>query len=178
MARRFHSHTPAKIATVIHTSSATAVGGRAGSVKNSDKVIDVKLSLPTGLGGSGVQKVRDLLVVLSFLLCCFILWFFKGTTTPEDLFAAGYAACFGGAAELMAKNLKIPATKISIQCDASVGRTDAKGLALGVVLTGHFSGVTQAQADQIMNAAHQACPYSNATRDNIEVRLQSKLNKD
>lgn len=75
--RSFHTHQAARITTLIHTSTATAVGGRAGSVKNSDGVIDVKLSLPTGFGGPGIQK---------------------GTTTPEDLFAAGYAACFGGAA--------------------------------------------------------------------------------
>ncbi len=155
--RAFHTHVPAKITTLIHTSTATAVGGRAGSVKNSDGVIDVKLSLPAGFGGPGVQK---------------------GTTTPEDLFAAGYAACFGGAAELMAKNLKLPATNIAIHCAASVGRTDSKSLALGVVLTGHFNGVTEAQALQIMQAAHQGCPYSHATRDNIEVQLKVKINKD
>jgi osmotically inducible protein OsmC len=78
--RCFHTHTPAKLVQVLHTSKASAVGGRAGHVKNSDGVVDVKLSLPASLGGKGVQA---------------------GTTTPEDLFAAGYAACFGGAAELV-----------------------------------------------------------------------------
>ncbi len=151
-----HSHVPAHITSVAHTSTATAVGGRGGHVSNSDKVVDVKLSLPTGLGGKGVQA---------------------GTTTPEDLFAAGYAACFGGAAELMAKTLKIAPSKLAIKADVSVGRTESKSLALAVVLTGHFAGVTEQQAKQVMEAAHSVCPYSHATRDNIEVTLKTVIEK-
>merc|ERR1711991_279988 len=107
---------PQPIVKVLHESSAKAVGGRAGSTRNSDGVVDVKLSLPKSLGGEGVQP---------------------GTTTPEDLFAAGYAACFGGAVDLMIK-------------------------------TGTFEGLTPEQAERIMNEAHAVCPYSNATRNNVE----------
>lgn len=153
---RLHSHAPAVLAQTLHVSKASAVGGRAGTVKNSDGVVNVKLSLPKSLGGEGVQP---------------------GTTTPEDLFAAGYAACFGGAAGLAAKNLKLSPTKLQIDCSASVGRTADKKLGLAVELHGHFAGVSQQEANNIMQTAHQICPYSHATRDNIEVTLKATVDK-
>merc|ERR1711991_579627 len=146
---------PQPIVKVLHESSAKAVGGRAGSTRNSDGVVDVKLSLPKSLGGEGVQP---------------------GTTTPEDLFAAGYAACFGGAVDLMIKTGKLEGKSVSIDADVSIGRNDANGLGLKVQLTGTFEGLTPEQAERIMNEAHAVCPYSNATRNNVEVNLKSVVN--
>lgn len=139
------------IQTPLHTSTATAVGGRAGRARNGDGVIDVKLSLPKTLGGEGVQP---------------------GTTTPEDLFAAGYAACFGGAANLVAGKLKLKPTTLGIHSSVTIGRTADSALQLKVVLNGHFTGVTQEEAMRIMETAHNVCPYSHATRGNVDVVLK------
>ena len=143
-----------KITNPLAVCSATSVGGRAGHVKDDTGVINVKLSLPQTLGGEGVKA---------------------GTTTPEHLFASGYAACFGGAAQLMAGQLKLKPDTMGISADVTIGRDAAKGLGLGVELTGHFTGITKSEATQIMEAAHKVCPYSNATRDNIEVSLKISL---
>merc|ERR1711916_77795 len=113
--------------------------------------VDVKLSLPEGLGGEGVKR---------------------GTTTPEDLFAAGYAACFGGALAAVAPSLKLEPATIGVHADTMIGRDDDKALGLGVRLTGFFTGITEAEGMKLMETAHGVCPYSKATRDNIEVELK------
>lgn len=117
-------------------------------------MIDVKLSLPKTLGGPGIGP---------------------GTTTPEDLFAAGYAACFGGAVQLNAGKLGLKPTHIGIASAVTLGRTADNALALEVTLKGHFLGVTAAEAKKIMDAAHATCPYSHATRGNVEVKLEVSL---
>ena len=96
-----------------------------------------------------------------------------GTTTPEDLFAAGYAACFGSAAEFVAKQKKLPVTGIKIEAAVGIGATDQGGFGLKVDLTATVSGLPQAEAEKLIQAAHQVCPYSNATRNNIEVTLKT-----
>merc|ERR1711916_139888 len=127
---------PQPIVKVLHESSAKAVGGRAGSTRNSDGVVDVKLSLPKSLGGEGVQP---------------------GTTTPEDLFAAGYAACFGGALAAVAPSLKLEPATIGVHADTMIGRDDDKALGLGVRLTGFFTGITEAEGMKLMETAHGVC---------------------
>jgi Ohr subfamily peroxiredoxin len=143
-------------------------------MKNHEGVIDVNLSLPTGLGGEGVLP---------------------GTTTPEDLFAAGYAACFGGALGAVAPGLKITPETSGVLADVVIGRNTEKGLGLGVKLTGKresfyyyrvrltfctgfFTGITEAEGQKLMETAHSVCPYSNATRNNIEVKKKKKTMKN
>lgn len=135
--------------TVLYTTSATASGGRNGRTRSADGIVDVELSVPKAMGGPGRS----------------------GTTTPEDLFAAGYAACFGSAAEFMCKQLGLKPTHVEIKCAVSIGSLAAGGFGLAVALTATVQGLSQADAEKLINAAHQVCPYSNATRGNIEVDI-------
>jgi lipoyl-dependent peroxiredoxin len=137
--------------TVIHTAHATAFGGRNGVTKNSDGTINVELSVPKAMGGPGKP----------------------GTTTPEDLFAAGYAACFGSAAEFVAKQMKLPLTKIEVEAAVGIGALSEGGFGLQVALAAHTYGLTEADATALIAKAHQVCPYSNATRNNIQVSIST-----
>jgi Ohr subfamily peroxiredoxin len=137
---------------ILHTSHATAVGGRNGHVKSSDGIVDVNLSVPQGMGGPGKPN----------------------TTTPEDLFAAGYAACFGGAVEFLAKQKKLPVTEVSVEAAVGVGTTPEGPFGLKVGLTATVKGATQQQADELVKEAHERiCPYSHATRGNVDVTLKA-----
>jgi len=133
---------------VLYTAHGTATGGREGSGKTSDGALDVKLTTPKELGGNGAAG-----------------------SNPEQLFAVGYAACFIGAMKVVAARdkLVLPAdTKI----DSSVG-IGPVGSAFGieVELKVTIPGMDHAQAEAIVEKAHQVCPYSNATRGNIDVKL-------
>ena len=132
----------------LYTAHGEASSGRNGIARNSTGVVNVKLAIPKEMGGPGGPE----------------------TTTPEDLFAAGYAACFGSAAEHVARLKKIAHKGIKIASEVAIGTAGA-GFALAVKLDATVAGVTQAQAEEIVNAAHQVCPYSNATRNNVPVRL-------
>jgi lipoyl-dependent peroxiredoxin len=134
---------------ILHTSRATATGGRNGHTQNSDGLVSVDLSVPKGMGGPGKPN----------------------TTTPEDLFAAGYAACFGGAVELVARQKQLPARDISVEAAVGIGTTEEGKFGLKVDLTVRVAGLTQAQADDLVREAHQVCPYSRATRNNVDVGL-------
>ena len=138
---------------VIYTAEATATGGgRDGHVKSSDDRIDLDTRPPKAAGGSG-----------------------EGTN-PEQLFAAGYAACFLGALLLVARNEKIKldsATGITAQ--VGLGKEGDGGFGINAHLTGYLPGVEQSQADDLMSKAHQVCPYSKATRGNIEVTLSATV---
>jgi len=135
--------------TPLYTSNVNAVGGRAGHVKSDDGVLDLPLSLPKGLGGPGTP----------------------GTTNPEQLFAAGYAACFGGAVGLVGRLQKIELGAHDITAKATIGKDDSGGFGLAVELVGHFPALAREQAEAVMKAAHEVCPYSKATRGNIPVTL-------
>lgn len=135
--------------TPLYTSSVNAIGGRAGHVKSSDGVIDLPLSLPKGLGGPETP----------------------GTTNPEQLFAAGYAACFGGAVGLVGRMQKVDLGAHDITARASIGKDETGGFGLAVELIGNFPSLSRDQAEAIMKAAHDVCPYSKATRGNIVVTL-------
>ena len=89
---------------------------------------------------------------------------------PEQLFAMGYAACFGGAVGFVARQQKITPTQITVTADVHIGK-QGEGLGLGVALTIKVDGVDRATAEKLVQAAHQVCPYSKATRNNIEVEL-------
>ena len=133
--------------TILYTANVTATSGRDGKVISDDGHLDLGLSMPKEIGGPG------------------------GTgTNPEQLFAAGYAACFGSALKLVASQKKIAIGKVEISAKVSLDKTD-KGFALVVALTGNMPDVPREQAEELMKAAHGVCPYSNATRGNIEVTL-------
>ena len=137
-----------KLDKVLYTAHATSTGGRAGTSKSSDGVLDLKLTTPKELGGAG-----------------------NVGTNPEQLFAAGYSACFIGAMKFVAGQQKVtlPADT-SIKADVGIGPIPA-GFGIQVALTVTVPGMDRAQAEKIVHAAHGVCPYSNATRGNIEVTL-------
>ena len=134
---------------VLYTGHATATGGREGTARSSDGALDVKLTTPKELGGDGAFGVN-----------------------PEQLFAAGYAACFIGAMKFVAGRQKTtlpPDTKIDSAVD--IGPIP-DGFGIKVAMNIHIPGMSRGQAQEIVEAAHRVCPYSNATRGNIVVDLK------
>lgn len=133
---------------VLYTAVATATGGRDGRAISSNKNLDVKLATPKELGGAGGDA-----------------------TNPEQLFAAGYSACFIGALKFVASQSKrsIPADA-SITAQVGIGQIPG-GFGLDIDLNINLPGLEQADAQALVEAAHQVCPYSNATRGNVDVRL-------
>ena len=133
---------------VLYRATATATGGRDGRAVSSDGVLDLKLSTPKELGGGGGDG-----------------------TNPEQLFAAGYSACFLGAMKFVAgkDKLALPADT-SIEAKVGIGPIPA-GFGIEVELRVSIPGMERAQAEALVAKAHQVCPYSNATRGNIDVTL-------
>jgi Ohr subfamily peroxiredoxin len=135
----------------LYTAHATSTGGRAGTTKSSDDRISLNLSTPKELGGDGGPG-----------------------TNPEQLFAAGYSACFIGAMKAVAgmQKIKLPAD-VSIKADVSIGPMTGKAGAFGIAVAMVVSipGMDRAAAEALVATAHQVCPYSNATRGNIDVAL-------
>ena len=137
------------IEKIVYRAHATATGGRDGRARTSDGNLDVKLSVPKEMGGGG-----------------------GAATNPEQLFAAGYAACFLGAMKFVAgqKKIQVPA---DTAIDSSVGIGPIPGgFGIEVDMNIKLPGMDRAQAEQLVEAAHKVCPYSNATRNNIDVRLK------
>jgi osmotically inducible protein OsmC len=136
---------------VLFTAKATAKGGRNGHAESSDGVVKVDLSVPKEMGGPGRQ----------------------GTATPEHLFAAGYAACYGGAIDFVAKQQKKDASKASITCAVSIGPREAGGFGLSVKLRVEDPSLPQAELQALATEAHEKiCPYSHATRGNVDVAIE------
>ncbi|MCP6682812.1 organic hydroperoxide resistance protein [Bacillus nakamurai] len=134
----------------LFTSKATAVGGRAGHIKSDDGVLDFNVVMPNE------KKDGDT------------------GTNPEQLFAAGYAACFGGALELAAKKHKID-MKSEIEGQVSLMKDESDGgFKIGVTLVIDTKGLDKETAQKLVQAAHEFCPYSKATRGNIDVKLELK----
>ena len=135
----------------LYTAQATSTGGRTGSTKSSDGRVSLTLSTPKELGGDG-----------------------GAGTNPEQLFAAGYSACFIGAMKAVAAKQKValPA-EVSITADVSIGLMTGKPGAFGIAVAMAVSipGMDKAAAQALVTAAHEVCPYSNATRGNIDVSL-------
>ena len=135
----------------LYTTSATAKGGRNGHTQNADGLVSVDLSVPKAMGGPGKA----------------------GATTPEDLFAAGYAACFGGALDFVAKQQKKNAANATITCSVSIGPRDKGGFGLAVKLRVEDESLPQADLAALAREAHEKiCPYSHATRNNVDVQLE------
>jgi osmotically inducible protein OsmC len=139
-----------KIKTLF-TATATATGGRNGHTESSDGVVKVDLSLPKEMGGPGRA----------------------GTATPEHLFAAGYAACFGGALDFVAKRQKKDASKARITCAVSIGPRELGGFGLAVRMRVEDRSLSQGELATLAREAHEEiCPYSHATRGNVDVAFE------
>ncbi|MBO3087867.1 organic hydroperoxide resistance protein [Cellulomonas dongxiuzhuiae] len=134
----------------LYTAVATATGeGREGHTRSSDGLVDVDLAVPREMGGPG------------------------GATNPEQLFAAGYAACFHSALKSVARRDKVTFTDSAVTAEVGIGPTDGGGFGLEITLRVELGGVDQATAERLVEAAHQVCPYSNATRGNVPVTLET-----
>ena len=133
----------------LYSTKVTAIGGRAGTVRSQDGLLDLALALPSGLGGKG------------------------GASNPEQLFAAGYASCFGNAVIHVSRNRSVKVADNAIEVVAEVGlhANDAGGFALSVALDVAITGLDQATAEALVEEAHRVCPYSNAVRGNIDVAI-------
>ncbi|MDA8141648.1 MAG: organic hydroperoxide resistance protein [Desulfobacteraceae bacterium] len=142
------NHQPPSV-KALYTAQAVATGGRNGHTQSDDGLISVDLSVPKAMGGPGKQ----------------------GTTTPEHLFAAGYAACFGSACEFMSRQLKLRPKSIEVKAAVGIGPDDAGGFGLVVDLRANVAGLSQADAEKVVAAGHQACPYSNAIKGNVVVTI-------
>ncbi|MEH0928114.1 organic hydroperoxide resistance protein [Micromonospora sp. CPCC 205558] len=133
---------------VLYTASATATGdGRDGHVETSDGTFTLDLAVPKEMGGAG------------------------GAANPEQLFAAGYAACFHGALRLVARRAKADVTGSVVGAEVGIGPNGSGGFGLTVQLVVDLPAVPREAAEQLVEQAHQVCPYSNATRGNIDVTL-------
>jgi len=137
----------------LFTAIATAVGGRNGHTESSDGVVRADLSVPKAMGGPGKP----------------------GAATPEHLFAAGYAACFGGALDFVGKQHKKDASKARVTAEVSIGPRDGGGFGLAVKLKVDDPSLPQADLAALAKEAHEKiCPYSHATRNNVDVQLEVK----
>ncbi|WP_426061400.1 organic hydroperoxide resistance protein [Hymenobacter sp. B1770] len=138
----------------LYTAKAKTSGGRDGRAISSDNVIDLPLSTPKEMGGPGKAN----------------------TTNPEQLFAAGYSACFDGALNLVARLSKTPITGSTVEADVSFGK-DGENFGLAVDLIVNIPNLNQQQAEALVAKAHEVCPYSRATHGNIEVTLTTTTNE-
>ncbi|MBL1291357.1 organic hydroperoxide resistance protein [Streptomyces sp. NE06-03E] len=132
---------------VAYTAVATAENGRDGRVSTDDGKLDVVVNPPKEMGGSGAG------------------------TNPEQLFAAGYSACFQGALGVVARQEKADISGSTVTASVSIGKTEAGGFGLEVAISASIPNVDPATAQALVEKAHQVCPYSNATRGNIKVEL-------
>lgn len=138
----------------LYTATATALGGRTGHVSVEDGPIDLNLSTPKAMGGKGGDG-----------------------TNPEQLFGSAYAACFGGALEVVAKERKLKLKEVSVTANISFNEDEDGGFMLSAVLDAYLPGVDQETGEELINAAHEICPFSKATRDNIDVELNLLLDE-
>jgi Ohr subfamily peroxiredoxin len=141
-------NTPTVLEKPLYTAHATAIGGRDGRIKTDDGVLDFAVVMPKELGGTGV-----------------------GGTNPEQLFAAGYAACFGSAVAHVARMQKITTGPVHIAANVTIGAV-GQGFGLAVELVATLPELPREQTEALVKVAHQVCPYSNATRGNIVVDVR------
>jgi len=138
----------------LYKTKVTTKGGRNGRTTSEDGVLDMELKMPKGLGGPGGDY-----------------------SNPEQLFAAGYSACYGSALEQIAKKHKVDLGEYSVTALVKLGKTDSENLQLSVTLDSYIPGVDVETGEKLVNEAHEVCPYSRATRDNIDVTLNLLLDE-
>lgn len=139
----------------LYSISATATGGRNGHVKSENGIVDLEVRHPKALGGANDDYPN-----------------------PEMLFAAGYSACFDSALNLVIQKSKVAAGTTSTSAKVSIGQIDNGGFGLAAELNINIPNVSIEEAHQLAEKAHQVCPYSNATRGNIEVTLNVTNNAE
>lgn len=140
-----------KLTNKVFTAQAKAKGGRDGSISTANDVLNLTLSTPKEMGGPGKA----------------------GATNPEQLFAAGYAACFEGALGVAARQANVKLQDVTVEALIGFGQAEDGGYGISADLHVNLPGFEQAQAEQLVEAAHGICPYSRATRGNIEVNLKT-----
>jgi len=138
----------------IFTAQAQVKGGREGHVTTANNALDLTLSTPKEMGGVGKA----------------------GATNPEQLFAAGYAACFEGALGVAARQASVKLSNVTVEALIGFGKAEDGGFGISADLHVNLPGFEQAQAEQLVEAAHGICPYSRATKGNIEVTLTTTTN--
>ncbi|MDR0266484.1 MAG: organic hydroperoxide resistance protein [Sphingobacterium sp.] len=138
----------------LYNIGATAKGGRNGQVKSENGVLDLAVRMPKGLGGANDDYAN-----------------------PEMLFAAGYAACFDSALNLVIRTEKVKTGETSVTARVSIGQLENGGFGLAAELHANIPGISLELAQQLIEKAHQVCPYSNATRGNMEVKLTVSTNE-
>jgi osmotically inducible protein OsmC len=135
----------------LFTATATATGGRNGRTEASDGLVAANLSVPKEMGGPGKA----------------------GTSSPEHLFAAGYAACYGGAIDFVGKQHKKDASKAKVTCAVSIGPREGGGFGLAVKMRVEDASLPQGELEALAKEAHEKiCPYSHATRGNVDVQFE------
>ncbi|MCH4821619.1 organic hydroperoxide resistance protein [Gramella lutea] len=138
----------------LYKTKVTTHGGRNGRTRSEDGILDMELKKPEGLGGKGGDH-----------------------SNPEQLFGAGYSACYGSALEAVAKKHKVDLGDYSVTATVKLGETDSGNLQLSVILDSYLPGVDVETGEKLVNEAHEVCPYSRATRDNIDVTLNLLLDE-
>lgn len=138
----------------LYKTKVTTHGGRNGHTRSEDGILDMELKKPEGLGGPGGDF-----------------------SNPEQLFAAGYSACYGSALEAVAKKHKVDLGDYSVTATVKLGQTDSGNLQLSAILDSYIPGVDVETGEKLVNEAHEVCPYSRATRDNINVTLNLLLDE-
>jgi Ohr subfamily peroxiredoxin len=137
------------ISKIVYTATATAKGGRAGHIHSSDGVLDFDLKVPKEMGGPGGVG-----------------------SNPEQLFAAGYAACFEGATRFVARQRDVTITEASVTAHVGIGPREPTGFGIAVQLEVSLPGIDRAVAQDLIDTAHRdICPYSHATRGNVDVQI-------
>lgn len=139
---------------VLYTTAATTTGGRDGKTATADGKLSLDLNLSKELGGKGGDG-----------------------TNPEQLFAMGYSACYGSALQLIAGQKKIDLGDFTVTAEVSLGKTEEGDLQLAVILDAYIPGIEVSVGEVIMKEAHEVCPYSRATEDNIDVTLNLLLDE-
>ncbi len=135
--------------TPMYTAVVTATGGRNGKIVSDNGILNLEVRTPKALGGANDDY-----------------------TNPEMLFAGGYAACFDSALNLVMRQQRIRTSETTVTAEVSIGKLDNGGFGLAVTLSVNIPQVSIEQAQALVEKAHQVCPYSNATRNNIEVTLK------
>jgi osmotically inducible protein OsmC len=138
----------------VFTAQAKVQGGRDGHVTTANNALDLSLSTPKEMGGMGKA----------------------GATNPEQLFAAGYAACFEGALGVAARQANMKLEKVTVEALIGFGQAEDGGYGISADLHVNLPGLEQKQAEELVEAAHGICPYSRATKGNIEVNLTTTTN--
>ena len=138
----------------LYKTKVTTHGGRNGRTRSEDGVIDMELKMPKSMGGEGGDY-----------------------SNPEQLFGAGYSSCYGSALEVVAKKHKVDLGDYSVTAVVKLGQTESGNLQLSVTLDSYIPGVDVETGEKLVNEAHEICPYSRATRDNIDVTLNLLLDE-